>query len=368
MLNNMDGKRNGRNIYFKTLELLRQNKTCVLCTVTGTQGAAPQKPGSSALFDKSRPVWGTIGGGAVEHAIQQKVAEAIGTQASGHYFFDLINDDPDDGDTGCGGGMSILLDAAPGEHFSLFSEIQEDIKKGISGVLITAIKTGRQGETNIRRMWATQKDANNGLHGLTGSVAEALKNMLHNPVQDDFREFVVKQSGAKVKQVILLETLAPLAKLLIAGAGHVGKALSHLAKLIDFEVIVWDDRKELANQQNFPDADKILTGRMDRKPRNFKAGRNTFIVIATSSHQSDAALLKNFIRSGAGYIGMIGGKKKMAQIKRKFLENGWAIQEEWEKIYAPVGLEIHSKTVSEIAMSIAAQLIQVRYELNHNEQ
>jgi xanthine dehydrogenase accessory factor len=156
--------------------------------------------------------------------------------------------------------------------------------------------------------------------------------------------------------------------LLIAGAGHVGKALSHLAKLIDFEVIVWDDRKELANQQNFPDADKILTGRMDRKPRNFKAGRNTFIVIATSSHQSDAALLKNFIRSGAGYIGMIGGKKKMAQIKRKFLENGWAIQEEWEKIYAPVGLEIHSKTVSEIAMSIAAQLIQVRYELNHNEQ
>lgn len=363
----MAEKPTGRNIYFKMLELLRQNKSCVLCTVTGTQGSAPQKPGSSALFGKNGAVLGTIGGGAVEHAIQQKVADAIETQTPGHYFFDLINDDPEDGDTGCGGGMSILLDAAPGEHFSLFSEIQEDIKKGISGVLITAVKTGKQGETDIRRTWVTPKDANNGLSGLKGTMAEAVKNMLQNPAQDDFREFVVKQSGAKVKQIVLLETLTPLAKLLIAGAGHVGKALSHLAKLIDFEVIVWDNRKELANQHNLPDADKILTGRMDRKPRNFKAGRNTFIVIATSSHQNDAAVLKIFIRSGAGYIGMIGSKKKLAQIRGKFLENGWATQQEWEKIYSPVGLEIHSKTVPEIAVSIAAQLIQVRYELNHNK-
>ncbi len=362
----MDQRQNSGNIYFKMLDLLRQNISCVLCTVTVTQGSTPQKPGSSALFDENGLVLGTVGGGIVEHSIEKEAAVAIRSKESGHYLFDLVNDISNEDAAICGGGMSILLDAAPEEYFTLFAEIQDALSNRAGGVLITSVKTTEDNQTQIQRMWVTGKDVKGGLYGLKGTIADAVKDMLKKSAPDDFREFVVKKSETEEKQIIILESIVPMPRLLIAGAGHVGKALADLAKMLDFNVIVWDERKNFANKKNFPDVSKIYTGKMNRKPRNFFADRNTFIVIVTPGHKNDVDVLKIFIGSDAGYIGMIGSKSKIKQIKNKFIDNGWANEKQWNKIYTPIGLNIHSKTVNEIAVSIAAELIKVRFELNHN--
>jgi xanthine dehydrogenase accessory factor len=164
-------------------------------------------------------------------------------------------------------------------------------------------------------------------------------------------------------KLAFLESVVPLPQLIIAGAGHVGKAVSHLAKLLDFEVTVWDDRPEYANKTNLPDADKILSGKLDESIAKLKVAKDTYIVIVTRGHKNDAEVLRKFIGSDACYIGMIGSRRKIAQVCDTFLNNGWATIEQWEKIHTPIGLEIGSKTVQEIAVSIAAQLIQVRNEI-----
>jgi xanthine dehydrogenase accessory factor len=104
---------------------------------------------------------------------------------------------------------------------------------------------------------------------------------------------------------------------------------------------------------------------LDETLGNLLIDRDSFIVIVTRGHKNDADVLRKFIGSGAGYIGMIGSGRKIAQVRESFLGNAWATPEQWNKIYTPIGLEIGSKTVQEIALSIAAQLVNVRNQLKN---
>jgi xanthine dehydrogenase accessory factor len=90
---------------------------------------------------------------------------------------------------------------------------------------------------------------------------------------------------------------------------------------------------------------------------------DTFIVIVTHGHKDDAGALRACIDSEAGYIGMIGSKNKVHLMRESFIQNGWASAEQWNRIHSPVGLEIQSKSVQEIAVSIAAQLVLFRNNL-----
>ena len=130
--------------------------------------------------------------------------------------------------------------------------------------------------------------------------------------------------------------------------------------MLDFEITVIDDRPEFANPENIPLANHIIADDIGKTIRRIDKTRDTFIVIVTRGHKDDSNALKACIDSDAAYIGMIGSKNKVALMRRDFIEKGWATQELWDKIYTPVGIDIGSKTVEEIAVSIAAQLIQVK--------
>jgi xanthine dehydrogenase accessory factor len=149
-------------------------------------------------------------------------------------------------------------------------------------------------------------------------------------------------------------------QLIIAGAGHVGKALAHLGSLLEFEVSVVDDRQEFANAQNIPDADHFLVREIGPALEALRIEPDAYIVIVTRGHNHDSEALKSCISSNAAYIGMIGSAHKVKVMKHKFLENSWATPEEWARVHTPIGIAIGSKTVQEIALSIAAQLVEVR--------
>ena len=89
-------------------------------------------------------------------------------------------------------------------------------------------------------------------------------------------------------------------------------------------------------------------------------GSDTYVVIVTRGHQHDADALRACITSGAAYIGMIGSRHKIALMRDRFLEQGWATPDQWDRVFTPIGLEIGSRSVEEIAISIAAQLVQER--------
>ncbi|HDT13143.1 MAG TPA: hypothetical protein ENO03_02175, partial [Candidatus Aminicenantes bacterium] len=161
-------------------------------------------------------------------------------------------------------------------------------------------------------------------------------------------------------RLIYIEPVLPLPRLIIAGAGHVGRAVARLGKLLDFVITVIDDRPEFANAANVPEADEIVVAEFGPALAGIEDTPDNYFIIVTRGHRKDAEALRAVIGREAAYIGMIGSPIKVGLMRQAFLENGWATEEQWAGIHSPIGLAIGSKTVEEIAVSIAAELVKVR--------
>jgi len=165
--------------------------------------------------------------------------------------------------------------------------------------------------------------------------------------------------GGKV--LVYIEPVVPEPRLIILGAGHVGKALSRLAGFSGFKVTVVDDRTEYANTELLPDADDVIVSDFDTVFRKVSVDRSTYIVIATRGHNHDLEALKAALRSDAQYIGLMGSRRKKALIFKTLKSEGFS-ENDISRVIIPVGLPISSVTPEEIAVSIMAQIIRQRRE------
>lgn len=165
--------------------------------------------------------------------------------------------------------------------------------------------------------------------------------------------------GGEMK--VFIDILQPKEEVLIFGAGHIAICVSKLAKMVGFKVTIIDDREEFANQDRFPEADEIVTEDIERALTHIKITPSTYIIIVTRGHLQDQEVLASVIKSKAAYLGMIGSRKKNATIFQQLTEKG-IFQEELNKVHAPIGINIKAQTPEEIAISIMAEIIQVRRE------
>jgi xanthine dehydrogenase accessory factor len=349
-----------KNIYLKILELQHAGHQLVLATVAGSIGSTPQKPGSSALFDGSRLIAGTVGGGMVEARVQNLAQTKRQTKESCYLKIQLNNNISDKEAAICGGEISVLMDANPEKWLPVFEEIKESMAERIPGILITMVTVLGEDKVIVDRYWMTNMKKPSLDSRYLNRIEPEVKNILAAADPENFKQMKIALPGKKQLTLFLLEPIFPLPQLYIAGAGHIGKALSHLGKMLDFEVTIIDDRQEYANSDNLPDADHVIVQDIGEAVEKIEKKHDTFIVIVTRGHNDDAKALKPCIGSDAGYVGMIGSKGKVAKMHAEFIQQGWAGEEQWNRIYTPIGLEIRSKTVEEIAISIAAQLVQVR--------
>lgn len=322
-----------RNIYIKLAELEGDLSGIVLATVITTSGSTPVKEGGSALFDKDGLIYGTIGGGVLEGRVTVLAQEYAGTGMTRIHDFEFDNDVSRKDEAICGGRASVLIDSSIDLHQKVFRDLSEIITVRRSAVIATSALDIGKGAIRIKRELYLEGD-----------------HSIPDKKLDD--------------GLLLLETIHPPKKLIIAGAGHIGKVLCHLANLLDFEVTVVDDRPEFANHQNLPDADNIIVGDIGREMSTMSPGPDTYIVIVTRGHNDDSNALRSCIGSSSAYIGMIGSRTKIEKMKRNFIDNGWATPDKWASLHTPIGLEIGSRTVEEIAVSIAAELVLVRNRKN----
>jgi len=163
--------------------------------------------------------------------------------------------------------------------------------------------------------------------------------------------------GGEMK--VFIDILQPKEKVLIFGAGHIAVCVSKLAKTVGFKVTIIDDRKEFANQDRFPEADEIIAEDTEKALTHLNITPSSYIIVLTRGHLKDEEVLGSVIRSGAAYIGMIGSRKKNATVFQHLEEQGIS-QVELAKIHAPIGIDIKAQTPEEIAVSIVAEIIQVR--------
>ncbi len=349
-----------KSIYLSLPSDKQEISQYVLATVTSSAGSTPQNPGSSALFNSSGLIAGTVGGGILEAKVQEIALKLAGTGRSDHHFFKLSNEAEGGEDALCGGNISVLIDADLKAGLGEFNCLKEELALHNRGVLFTKVTTLEDGNFRIVRHFVKENSDQDVINGLEDWAGKAVAEVFAADKGYDFREIISPLMEEKGSVRYFLDPVFPPSRLLIAGAGHIGRALARIGQMLDFEITVADDRAEFANHENIPWADHFLVDRIGHSIEKFVKGKDLFIVIVTRGHRDDSVALRACIGSDTAYIGMIGSKNKIALMKSEFITKGWATEDQWNCIYAPIGLDISSKTVEEIAVSIAAQLVKIR--------
>ena len=158
---------------------------------------------------------------------------------------------------------------------------------------------------------------------------------------------------------VFVEPILPAAMVVIVGAGHVGKAVAHLAKWLGFRVAVSDDRPEFCNKETTPDADAFFACPMADLPKHLKIDRRTFLVLTTRGSSVDAIGLPALLEMPAAYIGVIGSKRRWTATVKELRANN-VPEESIARVHSPIGLELQAETPEEIAVSILAEILMTR--------
>lgn len=175
-------------------------------------------------------------------------------------------------------------------------------------------------------------------------------------VQIDYID--AKNPGDFIKEFKLASTAY------IFGGGHVAYALEPVLRHVDFRTVVIDDREEYANDERYPHAERtIAVDNFDNAFDDITTDEDSYIIIVTRGHRGDLQVLRQALGKPHAYLGMIGSRRKNRLLYDTLLEEGFT-EEDFEEIYSPIGLSIGSETPEEIAISIVAEIIQVRSQLN----
>jgi xanthine dehydrogenase accessory factor len=188
-----------------------------------------------------------------------------------------------------------------------------------------------------------------GQAAIAGGRAQLVKYELN----DDDAENEGLICGGTVE--VFVEPLLPDPKLVILGAGHLGRALSDISQPLGFQVTVVDDRESFANPDRFPGA-KVVCQPFESGLSSFDVNADTFILIVTRGHRHDQIALEQAMQTPARYVGMVGSRRKIALLVKNLLAKGQS-PDAFRRLYAPIGLDIGSETPEEIAVSVAAELI-----------
>lgn len=158
---------------------------------------------------------------------------------------------------------------------------------------------------------------------------------------------------------VFVEAVIPQPRAFIFGAGHISKSLSKVARLAGFETVIIDNREAFANRERFPESDEVFSDEYEDVFPKLAINSTSYIVIVTRGHRDDMRVLRWALDTPAKYIAMIGSKRKTISVVHE-LEREGVPREAFERIFAPMGLEIGAVTPEEIAVSVVAEMIAVR--------
>jgi xanthine dehydrogenase accessory factor len=315
------------NLYERIVELIDRGEPIAVALVLSAQGSTPQGAGVRAIIDASGRLWGTIGGGMVEAQTLRIAAEVCRSGWPQVFDCDMSNADSSRELAVCGGTMRVLVDPTAARHRGEFAQAARALANRRRGCLITRIRSAPRAEIEIQ--WLPEA---RGFDPEPTTTAEE----------------------------VFVEPVIPPPLLVIAGGGHVGHAVAIEAQRVGFEVTVIDDRPEFADAAMFPPGIRTVCGSVPKEIAECPLDADSFVVLATRGHRHDAEALAACIHRPLAYLGMIGSRRKVALVRKKFLDGGLATEQDLDRVRAPIGLDIGAVTVPEIAVSIVAQLIAVR--------
>lgn len=344
---------------FETLhDYLQQGRPLVLARIVRASGSVPRKAGAACIVHEDGAIEGSIGGGLLEHRVRERAELVFRTGACTLYRFELEGSDLLESGMICGGEADVYLEPLFPEHASvraIFARAAEAVRTGEGASLLTCLAEGAfAGDDRNRAL--VQSDGN-----IVGRLPQGC-----DPMQ-------LAGSGGPGQVVdgacgwsVFVEPVKPLERLLLFGAGHVGVHLARMAARVGFRIAVADDRHDFASRERFPDADNVLVQPFDRPDPQLVVDSGTFVAIMTRGHLWDYEVLRWALTTEAAYIGMIGSRRKRDVVFGELRKEGFA-ESDLARVHSPIGLDIGASTPEEIALSVAAELVQVRAGLRRAE-
>jgi xanthine dehydrogenase accessory factor len=341
------------------LDACAAGRPLVYCRLVETRGSTPQKAGATMLVYADGSQAGTLGGGCVEAEVKRRALAALDCRRSEVAVFQLDRDYGWDDGLICGGRMHVVVQPlAPSvdgraehandvDYFRLFHELHVRGAGAIEAVVYDA------GISGLAAPACYVFDASGSLvaRGLEALAAEGVPDV----VSAELPSLAARPRPSAAHGVAYLPVL-PRCRLLIVGGGHVGQAVGKAAAEVDFDVWVVDDRAEFASRERFPRAGKLIAGPIGPTLKSLEITPDTYAIIVTRGHSHDEEALYHLAERGARYVGLIGSRRKIRLIFDELEAEGIS-REALSRVYAPLGVDIGSQTVAEIAVSIVAELI-----------
>jgi xanthine dehydrogenase accessory factor len=314
-----------------------------------TRGSTPQKAGAGMLVFADGSQAGTLGGGCVEAEVKRHALATAERGLPEVLTFQLDSDYGWDDGLICGGRMQVLVDPLqPGNDVAYFEQADSIVQRGagcLEAIVFDEVKSGlvapacylfdESGQLISQRLKAA------------GDVPTA--------IADNLPSLADRPRPNAVSGIAYLPVL-PRCRLLIVGGGHIGQAVGNMAADLDFDVWVLDDRADYVCPERFPRAQQRLCGAIGETLRGIEITPETYAIIVTRGHNHDEEALYHLVDRGARYVGLIGSKRKIKLIFDDLEAEGIS-PESLAGVYAPLGIDIGSQTVPEIAISILAELI-----------
>ncbi|MFO1006534.1 MAG: XdhC family protein [Planctomycetaceae bacterium] len=325
-------------------------RSVAITLLVETRGSTPQKAGASMLVYTDGSQSGTLGGGCVEAEVKRRALSLIPDGSPELMTFQLDSDYGWDDGLICGGRMRMLVDPIrAGDDLLYYRELARLVEGGRGCTEAVVLDAGETGVPELSRYLFDRDGVCVAQRASQPASASLLANL--RPLSQRPRAYVAEG-------VSYLPHLAR-GKLLIVGGGHVGQRVADLAASVDFEVTVVDDRAEYVTEERFPSCVQRIAGQIDEVLPTYPVDEDTFCIVVTRGHNHDEEALFHLVRRPSRYLGMIGSKRKIKMIFDDLRREG--IPEELlARVHAPLGIEIGSQSVPEIAISIVAELISCR--------
>ena len=315
-------------------EKLQSGEDLVLVSVVASDGAAPRGAGARMLISKDGRLCGTIGGGAVEYRSQQIAGDVLKEKTSLEHNFSLNRNDVQNLGMICGGAVHVYFHYIPAGDLNA----------------ISVAMAAEEGYLEGKDLWLVTDISEGGSLSLADKSDRALAGHLtRHPHQ-------IKETGRN----LYIEQIASSGKVYLFGCGHVAQELEPVLTHVGFRCICMDDRPEWAKPELFPTAEAVKLIDFERILDFISITDRDYVCVMTRGHASDTVIQAQVLPCHPAYCGVIGSRHKAAGV-RKVLREDYGISEaDLNQVITPIGLDIAAETPAEIAISIAAQMIQIR--------
>jgi xanthine dehydrogenase accessory factor len=369
-----------RDILGRITKWWEAGETFSLATVVRTYRSAPRDPGAALAVAGAgdHEVVGSVSGGCVEGAVYELGLEVGRTGTPILETYGVSDDDAFAVGLTCGGIVEIFVEQVGQASFPEIGEIGEAVERGEPVAVATVI--AGPGQVGARRViWAGDAEAggdteadgagDGGWHsGATGTLGVA---RLDAAIDDDARGMLaqgltgIRRYGAGGERLgnelsVFVHSFAPAPRMLVFGAIDFAASVARVGKFLGYHVTVCDARKVFATSSRFPDADEVIVDWPHRFLAATTVDARTVICVLTHDPKFDVPLLEVALRTPAAYIGAMGSRRTHQDRLARLREVGLT-EDELSRLRSPIGLDLGARTPEETAVSIAAELIQLRW-------